>query len=198
MHKEIQRRRSVAGSYMRKGFLVFPTVIYEEMRKYLVIYEEVVSHTVYDFAPDPFWISLYKRKIFFSFLSVSQVSNGCFIEDQAKAFSPSYELAPPSSLSPISKFDRPHPGKLGRRDNVLTGGGGDGGSAKSYDCEKAWSSMKHLVLCYCAYSVRRGTSIYKNFKLTFKKSTLNLAPFFPEVTVMEGIKVLYCQKTHNI
>jgi hypothetical protein len=30
---------SVAKSYMRKGFL-----IYEEMRKYLAIYEEVVSH----------------------------------------------------------------------------------------------------------------------------------------------------------
>jgi hypothetical protein len=33
---------AVAKSYVRKGFL-----IYEEMRKYLVIYEEVVSH---DFA----------------------------------------------------------------------------------------------------------------------------------------------------
>ncbi len=30
---------SVAKSYMRKGFL-----IYEEMRKYLTIYEEAVSH----------------------------------------------------------------------------------------------------------------------------------------------------------
>ena len=30
---------AVAKSYMRKGFL-----IYEEMRKYLVIYEEAVSH----------------------------------------------------------------------------------------------------------------------------------------------------------
>jgi hypothetical protein len=33
----------VANSYMRKGFL------YEEMRKYLVIYEEAASH---DFATD--------------------------------------------------------------------------------------------------------------------------------------------------
>jgi hypothetical protein len=31
---------AVAKSYMRKGFL-----IYEEMSKYLVIYEEVVSHS---------------------------------------------------------------------------------------------------------------------------------------------------------
>ncbi len=30
---------AVAKSYMRKGFL-----IYEEMRKYLVIYDEAVSH----------------------------------------------------------------------------------------------------------------------------------------------------------
>jgi hypothetical protein len=40
---------SGAKSYIRKGFL-----IYEEMRKYLTIYEAAVSHTVYDFAPDPF------------------------------------------------------------------------------------------------------------------------------------------------
>ncbi len=37
MYKEIQMR-SCAKSYVRKGFL-----IYEEMRKYLVIYEEAVS-----------------------------------------------------------------------------------------------------------------------------------------------------------
>jgi hypothetical protein len=44
---------AVAKSYMRKGFL-----IYEEMRKYLVIY---------DFATNPFWISLHLRKICFLF-----------------------------------------------------------------------------------------------------------------------------------
>ncbi len=38
--KEIQNR-AVAKSYMRKGFL-----IYEEMRKYLTIYEEAVSHNM--------------------------------------------------------------------------------------------------------------------------------------------------------
>jgi hypothetical protein len=32
---------SVAKSYMRKGFL-----IYEEMRKYLIIYEEAVGHNM--------------------------------------------------------------------------------------------------------------------------------------------------------
>jgi hypothetical protein len=38
IYKEIQSE-AVAKSYMRKGFL-----IYEEMRKYLPIYEEAVSH----------------------------------------------------------------------------------------------------------------------------------------------------------
>ncbi len=37
-YKEIQKE-AVAKSYMRKGFL-----IYEEMRKYLVKYEEAFSH----------------------------------------------------------------------------------------------------------------------------------------------------------
>jgi hypothetical protein len=53
---------------MRKGFL-----IYEEMRKYFSIYEEAVSNTVYvtlQVATAPLWISLYLRKIFFSFSSV--------------------------------------------------------------------------------------------------------------------------------
>jgi hypothetical protein len=38
IYKEIQNG-AVAKSYMRKGFL-----IYEEMRKYLTIYVEAVSH----------------------------------------------------------------------------------------------------------------------------------------------------------
>jgi hypothetical protein len=38
IYREIQSG-AVAKSYMRKGFL-----IYEEMRKYLPIYEEAVSH----------------------------------------------------------------------------------------------------------------------------------------------------------
>ncbi len=50
--------RAVANSYIRKGFL-----IYEEMRNYLVIYEEAVRF-IYDFATAPFWISLHMRKIF--------------------------------------------------------------------------------------------------------------------------------------
>jgi hypothetical protein len=38
IYKEIQNG-AVANSYMRKGFL-----IYEELRKYLTIYKEAVSH----------------------------------------------------------------------------------------------------------------------------------------------------------
>ncbi len=42
------------------------------------------------------------------------------VED--KAFSPSYDMAPPTSpLSLISKLDRRHTGRLRKRDNLLTG-----------------------------------------------------------------------------
>ncbi len=44
IYKEIQSG-AVAKLYMRKGFL-----IYEEMCKYFPIYEEAISHTLYDFA----------------------------------------------------------------------------------------------------------------------------------------------------
>jgi hypothetical protein len=48
IYKEVQIG-SVAKSYMRRGIL-----IYEEMRKYLTtIYEEAVSHLMYDFATAP-------------------------------------------------------------------------------------------------------------------------------------------------
>ncbi len=49
---------------MRKGSL-----IYEEMRQYLIIYEEAVSQT-WLCTRAPFWISLYMRKLLFYFLSV--------------------------------------------------------------------------------------------------------------------------------
>jgi hypothetical protein len=47
IYKEIQMG-SVAKSYMRKIFL-----IYEEMSKYLTIYEEAIT-VIYDFATDSF------------------------------------------------------------------------------------------------------------------------------------------------
>jgi hypothetical protein len=39
IYKEIQRAGAVAKTFIRKGFLM-----YEEMRKYLTIPEEAVSH----------------------------------------------------------------------------------------------------------------------------------------------------------
>ncbi len=48
---------------IRKGFL-----IYEEMSKYLTKYEDAL--VIYDFATDPFWISLYMRKMLLYFSSV--------------------------------------------------------------------------------------------------------------------------------
>ncbi len=57
---------AVAKSYMREGFL-----IYEEMRKYLLIYEEAVSHI--DFATAPFWIFLCMgKKLCFLFYQYRQ------------------------------------------------------------------------------------------------------------------------------
>jgi hypothetical protein len=56
---------AVAKSYMRKGFLIC-----EEIRKYLVIHEEAVRHIW--FVTAPFWISLYLRKILFSFYQCSK------------------------------------------------------------------------------------------------------------------------------
>jgi hypothetical protein len=62
IYQEIQMG-SGAKSYMRKGFL-----IYEEMHKFFPIYEEAVSHIW--LCTRSLFISLYMRKIFFSFLSV--------------------------------------------------------------------------------------------------------------------------------
>ncbi len=56
---------SIAKSYRKKGFLM------QEMRKYLTIYEEPL--VICYFATDSFWISLYMRKILFSFLFVKIV-----------------------------------------------------------------------------------------------------------------------------
>jgi hypothetical protein len=64
IQKEI-RIGAAVKLYMSKGFL-----IYEEMRKYLVIYEEGVSYTVYDFAPGPLQIFEQGIKSEITFLSI--------------------------------------------------------------------------------------------------------------------------------
>jgi hypothetical protein len=63
IYKEIQSG-AVTKSYMRKGFLI-------HMRKCANISPYMrMPLVIYDFATAPFWISLYMRKIVFSFLSV--------------------------------------------------------------------------------------------------------------------------------
>jgi hypothetical protein len=58
IYKEIQKV-AVSKSYMRKGFLR-----YEEMRKFLVIYEEVVSYMTLQ-------QKLYDENLFFFFISAA-------------------------------------------------------------------------------------------------------------------------------
>jgi hypothetical protein len=50
--------------------------------------------------------------------------------------------------SPVSKLDRRHTDKLGKRDNLpaVEGAGGGGGGARSYDGEKASSFINHSIL----------------------------------------------------
>jgi hypothetical protein len=64
------------------------------------------------------------------------------------AFSPSYDLAfPPTPNPPPVKLDRRHTGRLRNIDILLMGGGEAGGvRAESYDGDKAWSSINHLIL----------------------------------------------------
>jgi len=97
------------------------------------------------------WVS-FKNTIFFlpvSNLCFTSICIERFIDGQA--FSRSYDLAPPSpqppptapTLSPVSKLRRRHTGRLRKRDNLPTGGGG---GAKSYYSKKAWPSINHSLL----------------------------------------------------
>jgi hypothetical protein len=62
IYKDIQTG-AVAKSYMMNGFL-----IYEEMRKYLVI-----SHTIYDCTTAPFEFLIYDKNLIFFFVSVARL-----------------------------------------------------------------------------------------------------------------------------
>jgi hypothetical protein len=55
-------------------------------------------------------------------------------------------LSPPL---PVSKLDRRHRGRLRKRDNLVLGEGrvGEREGAKSYDGEKAWSSIIKGASC---------------------------------------------------
>jgi hypothetical protein len=58
---------------------------------------------------------------------------------------------------PPRQLDRRHTGRLRKIDNFLTGEGGwDGGGAKSWDGEKAWSSINHSILFGCSYEKYSG------------------------------------------
>ncbi len=70
---------------------------------------------------------------------VTMLSTALIIEDQA--FSPSYDLA---THPPLFRqyANGQHTGRLKKRDNLLTGEWGrEGEGAKSYDGEKAWTSI---------------------------------------------------------
>ncbi len=68
-------------------------------------------------------------------------SNEWFIEDQA--FSPSYDLAPPP-LSSQKAWPATHISETKKVRQLAYGNGG--GGAKSYDSQRAWSSINHLIL----------------------------------------------------
>jgi hypothetical protein len=56
--------------------------------------------------------------------------------------------------SPVIKLDRQHTGRMRKRDNLLKKEGVRGGEgAKSYDSEKAWSSINHSILSAVHYPV---------------------------------------------
>jgi hypothetical protein len=76
-----------------------------------------------------------------------------------QAFLPSYDLAPP--LSSFSKLDRRHTERLRKRDNLLTGEGGEGGGgAKSYGGKiihySLLCSVEHFAL-YIRDDIHNGT-----------------------------------------
>ncbi len=68
IYKEIQNG-AVAKSYMRKGFLM-----YEEMRKYLTIYEEAVSHMYMTVNCSIQNFLIYEKNFIFFFICVLDIA----------------------------------------------------------------------------------------------------------------------------
>ncbi len=75
-----------------------------------------------------------------------------------QAFSLSNELASPFSFS-VGKFSHFLSLPVCRRSSLLTGEGG-GGGAKSYDSEKAWSSIINSILSGVWHSLWLGPKLY--------------------------------------
>jgi len=76
------------------------------------------------------------------------------------------------SVSPVSKLEQRHAGRLRKRDNLLTEerGEGDGVGTKPYDRNKVWYSIDHSILfvaIYCYFLERLAvglgppTSLYR-------------------------------------
>ncbi len=115
IYKEI-KGGAVAKSYMTNGLL-----IYGEIFAHFLIYLEALPHIWLCNSPAPLWISLYMRKIWFSFLSV-------------------YPISPhPHPPNLISKLDRSHTFRkteTEREHAYGRGGWGVGEEPKAYDGEK--------------------------------------------------------------
>ncbi len=96
-----------------------------------------------------------------TFLFLLHVQNE--VEDQA--FSLSYDLAPPTPilLSAVSKLDRGSHRKIEKERQLADGRWGrSGGGAKSYDGEKAWSSINHSILSAYNACRREGKGVEPN------------------------------------
>jgi hypothetical protein len=76
---------------------------------------------------------------------------------------------PPPPLSPVSKLDRRHTGRLKKRDKLLREEGvGEEPNHKSYDGEKAWFSINPSILSglksFPAGLVKKNFNLVENFR----------------------------------
>ncbi len=79
---------------------------------------------------------------------------------------------PPPPL-PGSKLDRRHTGRLRKRDNLLTGEGGDGGR-RGADCKNAWSTMNQSILS--ASNVPQFLSVFLSKPVCYRSNWLAKLP----------------------
>jgi hypothetical protein len=81
-----------------------------------------------------------------------------------QAFSPSYDLTPPPPPPPLLSVSSTDPLEKTKKDRQLADGrvgrrGGVGGGAKSYDGEKAGSSVNHSIHSGLGYPMRAANSV---------------------------------------
>ena len=105
------------------------------------------------------------------------------IEDQA--FSPSYDLAPPSPSSSASKLDWRRAGRLRKRDNLLTGDGGWGRGRsqiirrrRSLDLYNSVNTLcLHygiIMLCRAIHWQLKGRLVFKSLSVLHRILSLKL------------------------